>query len=432
MKLLVVGGGGREHAIVWKLKRDAPSDAVFCAPGNAGTDGPVANLPIAAEDLPGLLAWARANRPDLTVVGPEAPLCEGLVDAFEQAGLRAFGPSRAAARLEGSKIFAKDVMRSAGVPTARAAACGSAAEARRALAEFGLPIVIKADGLAAGKGVSVCATRPEAEAAIERMLVEGVFGRAGERVLVEEFLDGEEASVLALVDGRACALLPAAQDHKRLLDGDRGPNTGGMGAYSPAPAVTADVLDAVQRAVFAPVVAEMARRGTPYRGVLYAGLMLTPAGLRVLEFNCRFGDPETQAILPRLDVPLAPLLAACLDGTLRPGSVPARPDPCVSVVMAAAGYPAAVRKGDPIEGLERAAGRPGVMVFHAGTARTDGRVCTAGGRVLAVTATGANLPAALKRVYEACGDIRFEGAQYRRDIAHRALASGGKARQEGP
>ena len=421
MKILVIGGGGREHALVWRLARDAMPHELFCAPGNAGTESLATNLPLAAEDLDGIAAWAAAARPELTVVGPEAPLCAGLADRLGALGLRVFGPGQAAARLEGSKQFAKDVMLAAGVPTARAESFTSAAAALEALSRFSLPVVVKADGLAAGKGVVICRTRDEAAAAIRGMLVDGHFGAAGRQLLLEEFLEGEEASVLALVDGQRIALLPPAQDHKRVCDGDQGPNTGGMGAYSPAPVVTPALARGVLEDIFKPVVAEMARRGIVYRGVLYAGLMIGAAGPKVLEFNCRFGDPETQVVLPRLEGDLAPLLLACATGTLDPAALKVRDTPCVTVVMAAEGYPGAYPKGREITGLDQADALPDVCVFHAGTARRGGQVVTTGGRVLAVTAWAPDMRAAVDRAYQAVARIRFAGAHFRRDIARRAF-----------
>ena len=421
MNILVIGGGGREHAIVWKLAQDSCRPTLFCAPGNAGTATLAQNLPIAADDVPGLLAWAQSHRPDLTVVGPEVPLCLGVTDAFTAEGLRVFGPCQAAARMEGSKLFSKEIMAAAGVPTARSQSFGEAAAAEAALCDFSLPVVVKADGLAAGKGVIIAQTRGEAVAAIRSMLVDAVFGAAGARVLIEEFLAGEEASILALVDGEHAVILPSSQDHKRVFDNDEGPNTGGMGAYSPAPVVTPDLLPAIMDTVILPVVRELKRRGIAYKGVLYAGLMIGPRGLNVLEFNARFGDPETEAVLPRLTGDLIPALQACIDGTLSEALISVSPDVAATVIMAAGGYPGSYAKGTPIHGLAEAAHVPHSMVFHAGTALKDGQVVTAGGRVLAVTALGADLKTAVGRAYEAAAKIRFEGAHYRTDIAHRAF-----------
>lgn len=421
MKILVVGGGGREHAIAWRLAKDSCHPELFCAPGNAGTEAVAANIPISAEDVPSLVNWAKENRPDLTVVGPEAPLCAGLADAFAAEGLRVFGPCKAAARMEGSKEFAKEVMNAAGVPTATALAFRDADAAVAALDSFSLPVVIKADGLAAGKGVVIAQTREEAETAIREMLVGAKFGEAGSRVLLETFLDGEEASILALVDGEHAVLLPSSQDHKRVYDGDLGPNTGGMGAYSPAPVVTDAMLPAINEKIILPVVRELRRRGIVYKGVLYAGLMIGRDGsINVLEFNCRFGDPETEAVLPRIGGDLIPALQACIDGTLEDALVTVRPEASATVVVAAGGYPGGYAKGTPVEGLVEAE-RLADAVFHAGTKRKDGGVVTSGGRILSVTGLGADLRAAVAKAYAGVEKIRIEGAHYRRDIAHRAF-----------
>jgi phosphoribosylamine--glycine ligase len=421
MNILVIGGGGREHALVWKLAHDSHAPRIFCAPGNAGTATLGVNLPIAATDIPALLAWAREHKPDLTVVGPEAPLCAGVTDAFEAAGLRVFGPHQAAARLEGSKTFAKEVMMAGGVPTAQSACFTDAAEARAYLARQKMPVVIKADGLAAGKGVIIATTPVEATAAVDAMLSQNAFGEAGRTVLIEEFLEGEEASMLALVDGEHIVMLASSQDHKRAYDNDLGPNTGGMGAYSPAPVVTEALWPVIREQVFGRTLTELKRRGIVYKGVLYAGIMVTADGPKVLEFNCRFGDPETQAVLARFDGDLLPALEACVDGTLSEGHVRWKPGASVCVVMAAGGYPGSYAVGDAIEGLVTAGQVPGVVVFHAGTAIKGDRVVTAGGRVLGVTACGATLQEAVAHAYEAVGHIHFNSAQYRKDIAAKAL-----------
>ncbi|MBO7655263.1 MAG: phosphoribosylamine--glycine ligase [Kiritimatiellae bacterium] len=422
MKILVIGSGGREHAIVWRLSRDSSSPTLFCAPGNAGTAALAENVPLKADDLSGLLAWAKENRPDLTVVRPEVPLCMGIADLFAAEGLRVFGPCRDAARMEGSKRFSKEVMTAAGVPTALAEIHTKTDEAIAALDRFTLPVVIKADGLAAGKGVIIAQTRQEAEDAIRSMLDEGVFGNAGAQVLIETFLDGEEASILALVDGEHTVLLPPSQDHKRVFDGDQGPNTGGMGAYSPAPVVTEAMLPEIRERIILPVVRELKKRGITYKGVLYAGLMIGPGGsIHVLEFNVRFGDPETQVVLPRIGGDLIPVLEACIDGTLSDDLVTIRPEAAATVVIAAKGYPGAYAKGTPITGLEEAAKVENAIVFHAGTARKEGATVTAGGRILAVSALGADLRSAVDRAYETVRLIGIEGAHYRKDIAHRAF-----------
>ena len=424
MKILVIGGGGREHAILWRLSRDAAKHVLFAAPGNAATAGIATNVPIGAEDVDDICAWAQLARPDLVVVGPEAPLCAGVADALGRIGIPVFGPVSAAARMEGSKQFAKEVMNAAGVPTARAEIFSNAAAAREALPRFGLPVVIKADGLAAGKGVVVAQTAEEAVAAVNDMLEGGRFGAAGASILVETFLAGEEASILALIDGERIALLPSAQDHKRVNNNDEGPNTGGMGAYSPAPVVTAEVEAFARDRIFRPVVDELARRGIVYRGVLYAGLMIGPAGINVLEFNCRFGDPETEAILPRIGGDFAELLLSCAEGRLDPSSLVIDPRACATVVMAAPGYPGHYPKGLPITGLDEAGAMDGIVVFHAGTAEKDGAVVTSGGRVLSVTALGATLREAVDAAYAGVRRIHFDGAHFRTDIARRAFDRG--------
>ncbi len=424
VKILIVGGGGREHALAWRLAHDTERHELLCAPGNAGTARCARNVAVSAEDIQALTRLAREEKPDLVVVGPEAPLCAGLADALRPHGIRVFGPTREGARLEGSKAFCKELLEAAGVPTARAARFGEPAAARQWVRDHGVPVVVKADGLAAGKGVTVCTTLEQAEQAIDDALVRRVFGPAGDTILLEEFLEGEEASVLALLDGERWALLPSAQDHKRVFDGDQGPNTGGMGAYSPAPVVTEEVRERVAREVFAPLVKELQRRGIEYRGVLYAGLMITADGPKVLEFNCRFGDPETQAILPRWQGPFAERLLECAEGRLRPEQLAWRPDACVCVVIAAGGYPGPYAKGSVIHGLDEAEKLDRVVVFHAGTALRDGQVVTAGGRVLGVTALGGDIPEAIRRAYEAVGKISFEGMHYRRDIGARALQRG--------
>ncbi len=425
MKIFVVGSGGREHALVWKLATDASCPTLFCAPGNAGTAELGTNVAIAADDIDGIVAWAAAERPDLTVIGPEVPLCSGVADRLIEEGLRVFGPSKRAAQLEGSKVFAKEVMEAAGVPTARSATFTDSDAAKAYIRREGAPIVIKAEGLAAGKGVTVCASVAEAETAVEAAMCENAFGEAGRRIIVEECLEGPEASILALVDGENCVLLASSQDHKRAQDGDVGPNTGGMGAYSPAPVVTEALWPIIRDQVFGRTLAELRKRGITFKGVLYAGLMLTPSGPKVLEFNTRFGDPETQVILPRLAVDLVPLLDACIDGRLSEGMLRWHSASCVTVVMAAAGYPGAYSKGDIIHGLDAASALDGVMVFHAGTTVKADQIVTAGGRVLAVTALGHTLPDAIQKAYAGADNIRFSGCWCRRDIAAKATQAGG-------
>ena len=422
MKVLVIGGGGREHAIAWRLSKDNNGkNEIFCAPGNAGTASFATNVPIGAEDVHDLVAWAQLARPDLVVVGPEAPLCLGIADELRSIGLEVFGPGKEGAQIEGSKAFAKEVMAAANVPTAHAETFTDPDEAIRALDRFGLPVVIKADGLAAGKGVLICQTRDEAVAGIKDILTDRRFGEAGASLLVETFLEGEEASILAIVDGEKFAVLPAAQDHKRIFDHDEGPNTGGMGAYSPAPVVTDEISKIAVEKVFKPVVAELAKRGIDYRGVLYAGLMIGPAGVNVLEFNCRFGDPETEVILPRISGNFTELLLSCAKDELDPASLVLRDEPCATVVMASEGYPGSYPKGREITGLADAESESSTTVFHAGTAMKDGKIVTSGGRVLTVTATGKTLREAVDKAYAGVRKIHFDGAQYRTDIAHRAF-----------
>lgn len=421
MKLLVVGSGAREHALAWKLARSPRVSRVFVAPGNAGTACEEGLANVALATIPELLEFARREAVALTVVGPEAPLAEGIGDAFRAAGLAIFGPTRAAARLESSKEFAKAFMQRHGIPTAAYAAFDDAARAHAYLERHRAPIVIKADGLAAGKGVVVAMTETEAHAAVEAMLREGKLGEAGRRIVIEQYLEGEEASFIVLADGRHALALASSQDHKRLLDGDRGPNTGGMGAYSPAPVVTPEVHARVMREVIQPAISGMEREGTPYVGFLYAGLMIGRDGaVKVLEFNCRLGDPETQPILMRLKSDLLGLIEHALAGGLERVEAEWDTRAALGVVLAAAGYPEAPRRGDAIVGLPRPA--EDCRVFHSGTALENGRIVTAGGRVLTVTALGASLRAAQRRAYEVAAGIRFEGMHYRRDIGHRALA----------
>jgi phosphoribosylamine--glycine ligase len=423
MKVLVIGSGGREHALAWKLAQSPRVAEVQVAPGNAGTalEPRVRNVDVAADDVAGLVRHALAERIDLTIVGPEGPLVLGVTDAFEAAGLRCFGPSRLAARLEGSKAFSKDFLRRHGIPTAAYATfTRDDFDPAWVLAQRA-PLVVKADGLAAGKGVAICATAAEA-VETTRAMFDGRYGTAGERVVIEEFLEGEEASFIAMVDGAHVLPLATSQDHKRLRDADEGPNTGGMGAYSPAPVVTPEIHERAMHEVMWPTVRALAAEGTPYVGFLYAGLMIGADGTpRVLEFNCRFGDPETQPILARLRSDLTVLCEAALEGRLSRVEADWDPRAAVGVVLAAGGYPETVRKGDVIHGLEAAARRPG-KVFHAGTAMRGGDVVTNGGRVLCAVGLGETVRAAQKQAYDLVEALRWDGMQYRRDIGFRAIA----------
>lgn len=417
MKILIVGSGGREHALAWKLKQSPRVDEIFCAPGNAGTESLGRNIPLKATDLAGLASFAKQNAIDLTVVGPDDSLAAGIVDLFQAEGLRIFGPSKSAARLESSKIFAKETMRRYRIPTAVAGAFESSDEAMRFCARLEFPIVIKADGLALGKGVVIAADAAEARAAIEAMMNEGQFGDAGRRIVVEEFLRGTECSLHALVSGNKYRILGSARDHKRAFDGDNGPNTGGMGAVSPADNWSAKAEERFHREVMWPLMDGLAQSGIDFRGLLFPGLILTSDGPRVLEFNCRFGDPETQTILPRLRSDLLDLIEATVDGTLENTTAQWDERTAVTVVMASGGYPGKYDTGKVITGLEGCAELNDVQVFHAGTRRENGAVVTAGGRVLAVTALGADVQQARERAYDAVSRIQFEGAHYRRDIA---------------
>jgi phosphoribosylamine--glycine ligase len=420
MKVLIVGGGGREHALAWKLVRDNPSLDLLAAPGNPGIAELGRCVSVAATDVTALLELARAERPQLTVVGPEASLAAGIVDAFRGAGFPIFGPTAAAARIEASKSFAKELMREAGVPTARAERHTSPVAAKRAAAAFGAPVVIKASGLAAGKGVIVSQSLAEANEAIDAMLQGHAFGAAGDEILIEEFMAGEELSIFGLTDGTTVLPMLPAQDHKRLLEGDQGPNTGGMGAYAPVSIGTPALVDEVVQCIFRPTLATLHARGTPFTGLLYAGLMITRDGPKVVEFNCRFGDPETQALLPLLESDLlAPFLAIAHGEPLGAAQLRWSDRHAVTTVVAASGYPDAPRKGDPIT---LPATGPNVHIFHAGTARTaDGTLVTAGGRVFAVSATGSSLAEAQRLSAEAADGIAFAGKQYRADIGWREL-----------
>jgi phosphoribosylamine---glycine ligase len=422
MRILVVGSGGREHALCWAIAASPLTDVLFCAPGNAGIAGEARCVPIKADDVAGLVKWAKDEKIDFAVVGPEAPLVAGLVDRLEEAGIKAFGPSAKAAAIEGSKGFMKDLCARAGVPTAKYRRFTDPAQAKAYIRAEGAPIVVKADGLAAGKGVVVAQSVDEAIAAVADMMERKRFGGAGGAIVVEECLIGEEASFLALVDGETALPLASAQDHKAVGDGDTGPNTGGMGAYSPAPIVTPSLAEEIMRTAIKPVVEEMKRMGCPFRGILYAGIMVTKAGPKVLEFNARFGDPECQALLVRLKSDLLPALMASADGVLSTFDLRWHDEASLCVVMAAKGYPGEPVTGTEIHGLDAANAIPGVHVFHAGTAAKDGKIVATGGRVLGVTARAPTVAAAQSRAYAAVDKIDWPGGFCRRDIGWRAVA----------
>ena len=423
MKILVIGGGGREHALVWKLKQSSSVDRIFCAPGNAGTAEIAENIAVSATDLPQLLRFAKQNDVELTVVGPDDPLAMGIVDLFTVDKLRIFGPIKSAARLESSKIFAKELMRAKKVPTAQARMFSESKEALGYCDELKFPVVIKADGLALGKGVIIAPDVATAKSTIEAMMNEARFGDAGRRIVIEEFLRGTECSIHALVDGKDYRLLESARDHKRAFDGDEGPNTGGMGAFSPANNWDAQLQSEFESEIMRPVLRGLAKERIAYRGLLYPGLMITSDGPRVLEFNCRFGDPETQVLLPRMKPDLLPLLEATIDGQIDNYSIEWDKRAAVTVVLASAGYPGKYETGKAISGLNEVAKLQEVQVFHAGTKIVADQVVTAGGRVLAVSALGSTIAAARDRAYAAASRIRFEGCHYRRDIALSAASS---------
>lgn len=432
MRILVVGSGGREHALVWKLAQSPHVERLLCAPGNAGiaaerlakNAAPVECVATAAEDLQGLLALARAERIDLTVVGPDNPLSLGIVDLFVESGLRIFGPSSSAARFESSKTFSQRFMEKYGIPTAAAGTFDEPNAAKRFAASLARGCVVKADGLALGKGVLVCPSRAEAERAVDRIMVDREFGAAGARIVVQEFLEGVEVSLHALCDGKVALPFPSSQDHKRALEADRGPNTGGMGTYCPTPFLEGAALADAAKRILEPFMRGCAAEGIDYRGILYPGIMLTASGPRVLEFNARFGDPEAQVYLTRLESDLVELLDASVSGTLEGTTLAWSPLASVCVVMASGGYPGPYERGKVISGLDEVAALPDTKVFHAGTALADGKIVTSGGRVLGVTALGRDLRAARSAAYAAVERIHFDGAQYRRDIGHHALESG--------
>lgn len=420
MRILVIGGGGREHALVWKLAQSRRVEKIYCAPGNPGIAQIAECVDISVSDSQALCDFALKHMIDLTVVGPELPLTNGIVDIFAAKGLKCFGPQKSAAELEGSKAFAKDIMQKYNIPTAKYAVFTVAEDAIAYIEKYGAPIVIKADGLAAGKGVVVAMTQEEALAAINMIMCDAAFGSAGSRVVIEEYLSGEEASLLAFTDGYTVVPMIAAQDHKRVFDNDQGPNTGGMGAYAPAPVVTDEIRAQVVREILQPTVDAMRQEGRLYKGCLYAGLMITADGPKVIEFNARFGDPETQVVLPLLDSDLVDVMEACVEEKLTVTEVKWKQEAAVCVVMAAGGYPGSYAKGHPINGLA-AAEQDGACVFHAGTSLDGGKVVTNGGRVLGVTALAGDIPQAVEQAYQAVKKIHFTDVQYRSDIAYRAI-----------
>lgn len=421
MKILIVGSGGREHTLAWKIKQSPRVSQVYCAPGNPGTAALATNLPIPVDDIQGLVAAAKQEQIDLTIVGPEAPLVAGITDAFEQAGLAVFGPSAQAAQIEGSKAWCHAFMKRHNIPCARSVTVTNGQDARDALSTFGIPVVLKASGLAAGKGALVCLNEAELNKALKRLFEDREFGDACDKVVIEEFLAGEEASCLALSDGRDFHPLVSSQDHKPVDDGGMGPNTGGMGAYAPAPVLDAAMQQRVNDTILRPVIEGMAEEGIPYKGVLYAGLMITAEGPKIIEFNCRFGDPETQVVLPLLDNDLVDLMEAATRGELGQHTLKVKPGAAVCVVLASGGYPGPYEKGKAITGLDRLP--DDIIAFHAGTALNEkGALVTAGGRVLGLTATGDNIKTAIDKVYDALPQVHFDKMHKRKDIGHKALA----------
>lgn len=420
MKILIVGGGGREHAMAWKIAQSPRVTKIYCAPGNAGTASIAENVDIGAEDLNSLLDFAQVEEIDLTVVGPEVPLVNGIVDKFEKHDLRIFGPSALAAKLEGSKIFSKNLMQKYNIPTAEFRSFSDADHAIRYVEDRG-PVVVKADGLAAGKGVIMCENAKEARTAIHQIMKDRAFGDAGGKIVIEEWLRGKEVSLLALTDGKTVLPLEGAEDHKTVFDGDVGPNTGGMGAYSPSPIFTEELKQQVLNDIMNPTVQAMEKEGALYKGVLYAGLMITDDGPKTLEFNARMGDPETQPLMARMESDLVPLLEACIDGTLDQQKIDWSPKAAVCVVMASGGYPGSYKKGIPIEGLAEADTLEGVTVFHAGTKKEGDQVVTNGGRVLGVTALGADVPTAIAKAYAGVDKIKWPEAHFRKDIGKRPV-----------
>ena len=420
MKVLVVGSGGREHALVWKISRSKKVKKIFCAPGNGGTDRIAQNIDIKADDIARLKKFAIDEKIELTIVGPEIPLALGIVDEFEKEGLKIFGPSKEASRLEASKIFTKELCQSEDIPTADFKIFDNEKNAKNYIEEATFPIVIKADGLAAGKGVIIAKTKSEAFAAIDSIIVKKEFGASGDRMIIEECMEGEEASILVISDGESIIPLASSQDHKRIFDGDKGPNTGGMGAYSPAPVVTREIFDKTITKVIKPAIAGMKKKGISYKGVLYAGIMIVSGEPKLLEFNVRFGDPETEAILPRMESNIVELLELAICGGLKKYKIKWSDKACVSVVMAAGGYPGKYDKNKEITGLEEAEKIKDTLIFHAGTKKEGTKIFTSGGRVLNVIGLGRNIKEAITVAYKACGIVKFENAYYRKDIGHKA------------
>ena len=426
MKVLVVGGGGREHTLVWKVSQSPLVEKIFCAPGNAGIAEHAECVDTKANDIDGLAKFAKKKKIDLTIVGPEEPLVNGIVDRFNEDGLKIFGPTADAALIEGSKGFAKKMMARFNVPTGTFQIFSDADEAVDFIMAMGAPIVVKADGLAAGKGVTVAFDEQSAIAAVRQCICDGTFGRAGNRVVLEEYLDGEEASVLAFTDGKNILTMPSSQDHKAIYDGDKGPNTGGMGAYSPAPVINSELMREIEKTIIKPTVDGLRNEDCEYRGVLYCGLMINENGPRVLEFNARFGDPETQVVVPRLKSDIIPILLACVDGKLDKTEAEWHDESAVCVVLASGGYPGKYEKGKPIKGFSKACKVPGALVFHAGTSIKNKKVVTDGGRVLGATALGKDIPSAIKRAYECADAIKFDNKYCRTDIGKKALQRLGK------
>lgn len=422
MKVLVVGSGGREHTLIWKLSQSPQVKEIYAAPGNGGISQIAKCIPIKADAITDLADFAVREKIGLTIVGPELPLALGIVDIFTQRGLKIFGPTKEAARLESSKVFAKYIMKKYGIPTANGEEFNNYEEALKYIDHKGMPIVVKADGLAAGKGVSVCFSKEEAVNALRKIMLERKFGSAGERVVIEDFLEGEELSVLGVTDGKEIKLFVPSQDHKRVFDGDKGPNTGGMGAYSPVPIVDKGIIDAVNIKILFPLIKGLKNEGVEYRGIIYAGLMITSEGPKVLEFNVRFGDPETQVVLPRMKTDLVEIILASINGTVGELTLEWSSNAYTCVVLASGGYPGSYKKGYPISGLEKVTQMEDVLVFHAGTKVSNGQFITDGGRVLGIVAGGKDLPSSIGRCYEAVSKIYFENMHYRKDIGARAIS----------